>query len=151
MKIYALLMGMFMFTSLFGQIKITDVGDGWKGKVEQALDTIKKYDTEKYKLVIESCMVIGYWNESFSTTEGDTTILISTKDMNFNNIYDIAAILVHESMHLYIKQLYIKIPPNKEEVITYKYELDFLKKIPNVDQWLIGNCIKQITYYSSSN
>jgi hypothetical protein len=151
MKIYALLMGMFMFTSLFGQIKITDVGDGWKGKVEQALDTIKKYDTEKYKLVIESCMVIGYWNESFSTTEGDTTILISTKDMNFNNIYNIAAILVHESMHLYIKQLYIKIPPNKEEVITYKYELDFLKKIPNVDQWLIGNCIKQITYYSSSN
>lgn len=151
MKIYALLMGMFMFTSLFGQIKITDVGDGWKGKVEQALDTIKKYDTEKYKLVTESCMVIGYWNESFSTTEGDTTILISTKDMNFNNIYNIAAILVHESMHLYIKQLYIKIPPNKEEVITYKYELDFLKKIPNVDQWLIGNCIKQITYYSSSN
>jgi hypothetical protein len=151
MKIYALLMGMFMFTSLFGQIKITDVGDGWKGKVEQALDTIKKYDTEKYNLVIESCMVIGYWNESFSTTEGDTTILISTKDMNFNNIYNIAAILVHESMHLYIKQLYIKIPPNKEEVITYKYELDFLKKIPNVDQWLIGNCIKQITYYSSSN
>lgn len=151
MKIYALLMGMFMFTSLFGQIKITDVGDGWKGKVEQALDTIKKYDTEKYKLVIESCMVIGYWNESFSTTEGDTTILISTKDMNFNNIYNIAAILVHESMHLYIKQLYIKIPQNKEEVITYKYELDFLKKIPNVDQWLIGNCIKQITYYSSSN
>ena len=151
MKIYALLMGMFMFTSLFGQIKITDVGDGWKGKVEQALDTIKKYDTEKYKLVIESCMVIGYWNESFSTTEGDTTILISTKDMNFNNIYNIAAILVHESIHLYIKQLYIKIPPNKEEVITYKYELDFLKKIPNVDQWLIGNCIKQITYYSSSN
>jgi hypothetical protein len=151
MKIYALLMGMFMFTSLFGQIKITDVGDGWKGKVEQALDTIKKYDTEKYNLVIESCMVIGYWNESFSTTEGDATILISTKDMNFNNIYNIAAILVHESMHLYIKQLYIKIPPNKEEVITYKYELDFLKKIPNVDQWLIGNCIKQITYYSSSN
>jgi hypothetical protein len=151
MKIYALLMGMFMFTSLFGQIKITDVGDGWKGKVEQALDTIKKYDTEKYNLVIESCMVIGYWNESFSTTEGDTTILISTKDMNFNNIYNIAAILVHESMHLYIKQLYIKIPQNKEEVITYKYELDFLKKIPNVDQWLIGNCIKQITYYSSSN
>lgn len=151
MRICTLLLCMFSFTLLFGQIKITDVGDGWKGKVEQALDTIKKYDTEKYNLVIESCMVIGYWNESFSTTEGDTTILISTKDMNFNNIYNIAAILVHESMHLYIKQLYIKIPPNKEEVITYKYELDFLKKIPNVDQWLIGNCIKQITYYSSSN
>jgi hypothetical protein len=96
-------------------------------------------------------MVIGYWNESFSTTEGDTTILISTKDMNFNNIYNIAAILVHESMHLYIKQLYIKIPPNKEEVITYKYELDFLKKIPNVDQWLIDNCVKNIVHYSSLN
>ena len=32
---------MFTFTPIFGQIKITDVGDGWKGKVEQALDTIQ--------------------------------------------------------------------------------------------------------------
>tara|TARA_R110000868_G_scaffold96593_2_gene265778 strand:+ start:822 stop:1250 length:429 start_codon:yes stop_codon:yes gene_type:complete len=142
---------MFSFTLLFGQIKITDVGDGWKGKVEQALDTIKKYDTEKYNLVIGSCMLVGYWNESFSTTEGDTTILISTKDMDFNNIYNIASILVHESTHLYIKQLYIKVPPNKEEVLAYQYELDFLKKIPNVDQWLIDNSIKKIIHYSSKN
>jgi hypothetical protein len=148
MRICTLLLYMFTFTSIFGQIKITDVGDGWKGKVEQALDTIKKYDTEKYNLVIGSCMLVGYWNESFSTTEGDTTILISTKDMNFNNIYNIASILVHESMHLYIKQLYIKVPPNKEEVLVYQYELDFLKKIPNVDQWLIDNSIKKIIYYS---
>ncbi len=151
MRICTLLLYMFTFTSIFGQIKITDVGDGWKGKVEQALDTIKKYDTEKYNLVIGSCMLVGYWNESFSTTEGDTTILISTKDMDFNNIYNIASILVHESIHLYIKQLYIKVPPNKEEVLAYQYELDFLKKIPNVDQWLIDNSIKKIIYYSGEN
>lgn len=151
MRICTLLLCMFSFTLLFGQIKITDVGDGWKGKVEQALDTIKKYDTEKYNLVIGSCMLVGYWNESFSTTEGDTTILISTKDMDFNNIYNIASILVHESTHLYIKQLYIKVPPNKEEVLAYQYELDFLKKIPNVDQWLIDNSIKKIIHYSSKN
>jgi hypothetical protein len=151
MRICTLLLCVFTFTSIFGQIKITDVGDGWKGKVEQALDTIKKYDTEKYDLVIGSCMLVGYWNESFSTTEGDTTILISTKDINYNNIYNIAAILVHESMHLYIKQLYIKMLQNKEEVLAYKYELDFLKKIPNVDQWLINNCVKNIVHYSSLN
>ena len=48
MKIWTLLLYVFIFTPLFGQIKITDVGDGWKGKIEQALDTIQKYDIEKY-------------------------------------------------------------------------------------------------------
>jgi len=29
--------------------------------------------------------------------------------------------------------------PNKEEYWSYSYELDFLLKIPNVDQWLLEN------------
>jgi hypothetical protein len=139
---------LFISTSLFAQLKITDVGDGWKNKVDSALKIIQKYDIEKYNVILETCTVIGYWNESFSTTEGDSVILISTKDINNQSINNIAAILVHESMHLYIKQLYSKLNPNREEVICYTYELNFLYKVPNVENWLIENATNKIKYYS---
>jgi len=48
MRIWILLILLTLSSYSFSQIKITDVGDGWKGKVEQALDTIQKYDIEKY-------------------------------------------------------------------------------------------------------
>lgn len=131
----------------YGQIKVADVGDGWKHKVDSAISIIQLYDLEKYNTLLETCKNIGYWNETFSTTEGDSMITIATADVRSNNIYNIAAILVHESMHLYIKQMYIKLDPNKEEVLCYTYELNFLLKIPNVDPWLIANAKKQIEYY----
>ena len=147
-KSWIFLFYLFISTSLFAQLKITDVGDGWKNKVDSALKIIQKYDIEKYNVILETCTVIGYWNESFSTTEGDSVILISTKDINNQSINNIAAILVHESMHLYIKQLYSKLNPNEEEVICYTYELNFLYKVPNVENWLIENATIKIKYYS---
>jgi hypothetical protein len=141
---------LFLFITLhsFGQLRVTDVGDGWKEKVDSALKIIQTYDIEKYNVILETCTLIGYWNESFSTTEGDSVILISTKDMNHASINNIAAILVHESMHLYIKQLYAKVSPNREESLCYIYELNFLYKVPNVEMWLIENAISKIKYYS---
>ena len=82
------------------QINIADVGDGWKGKVQQALDTIQKYDTVKYNNLITKCNNIGYWNNTFATTEPPHTILIPTSEMNFGNIYNICAIRIYESYHL---------------------------------------------------
>ena len=149
MKICTLLLCMFTFTSLFGQIKITDVGDGWKGKVEQALDTIKKYDTERYEMVIKTCKVVAFWNGGFATTESDTIITIPSKEISNGNVYNISAILVHESIHLYVRQLHFKIEPNKEEVLCYLYELDFLRSIPNVDDWLIKNAENKIKFYNN--
>lgn len=141
---------LFLFITLhsFGQLRVTDVGDGWKEKVDSALKIIQTYDIEKYNVILETCTLIGYWNESFSTTEGDSVILISTKDMNHASINNIAAILVHESMHLYIKQLYGKVSPNREETLCYIYELNFLYKVPNVEMWLIENATSKIKYYS---
>jgi hypothetical protein len=141
---------LFLFITLhsFGQLRVTDVGDGWKNKVDSALKIIQTYDIEKYNVILETCTLIGYWNESFSTTEGDSVILISTKDINNESINNIAAILVHESMHLYIKQLYAKVSPNREETICYVYELNFLYKVPNVEIWLIENATNKIKYYS---
>jgi hypothetical protein len=148
MKIWALLSYMFIFTSLFGQIKIADVGDGWKGKVEQALDTIKKYDIQKYYLIMEHCSNVAYWNGGFSTTEGDSTITIPAREMNDGNIYNISAILVHETIHLYFRGTKFNLRPNTEEVIAYQHELEFLEKISGVDPWLIENAKNKIKFYS---
>ena len=147
-KLLSVLLFLFISIYSFGQLKITDVGDGWKNKVDSALKILQTYDIEKYNVILETCTLIGYWNESFSTTEGDSVILISTKDINNESINNIAAILVHESMHLFIKQLYAKINPNREETICYVYELNFLYKVPNVEPWLIENTTSKIKYYS---
>ena len=148
MRIWTLLLSMFTFTPIFGQIKITDVGDGWKRKVEQALDTIQKYDKEKYYLIMETCKVVAFWNGGFSTTESDSIITIPSKEMNNGNIYNISAILVHESLHLYFLKTNLKLNPNVEEVIAYQHELEFLKKIPYVDEWLIENAKNKIQFYT---
>jgi hypothetical protein len=134
------------WSSSISQINIADVGDGWKGKVQQALDTIQKYDTVKYNNIITKCNNIGYWNNTFATTELPNTILIPTSEMNFGNIYNICAILIHESYHLLIYGRNMN--PNQEEYWAYSYELDFLMKVPNVDEWLIQNAQNKINYYS---
>ena len=125
------------WSSSISQINIADVGDNWKGKVQQALDTIQKYDTVKYNNLITKCNNIGYWNNTFATTEPPHTILIPTSEMNFGNIYNICAILIHESYHLLIYGR--NMGPSQEEYWAYSYELDFLTKVPNVDGWLIQN------------
>jgi hypothetical protein len=146
MRIWQLLILLMFWSSSISQIKITDVGDGWKSKVEQALDTILKYDTVKYNNLITKCNNIGYWNNTFATTEPPHTILIPTSEMNFGNIYNICAILIHESYHLLIYGR--NMGPNQEEYWAYSYELDFLTKVPNVDGWLIQNAQNKINYYS---
>jgi hypothetical protein len=137
MKIWQLLISLMFWSYSISQINIADVGDGWKGKVQQALDTIQKYDTVKYNNIITKCNNIGYWNNSFATTEPPNTILIPTSEMNFGNIYNICAILIHESYHLLIYGRNMN--PNQEEYWAYSYELDFLMKVPNVDGWIIQN------------
>ena len=148
MRIWILSILLILSSYSFSQIKITDVGDGWKGKVEQALDTIQKYDIEKYYLIMETCKVVAFWNGGFSTIESDSIITIPAKEMNNGNIYNIAAILVHESLHLYLLKTNLNLNPNVEEVIAYQHELEFLKKIPYVDKWLIENAKNKIQFYT---
>ena len=131
------MISLMFWSSSISQINIADVGDGWKGKVQQALDTIQKYDTVKYNNIITKCNNIGYWNNTFATTEPPNTIIIPTSEMNFGNIYNICAILIHESYHLLLYGR--NMDPNQEEYWAYSYELDFLMKVPNVDGWIIQN------------
>ena len=82
MKIWIVSILLILSSYSFSQIKITDVGDGWKGKVEQALDTIQKYDKEKYYLIMETCKVVAFWNGGFSTTESDRREMVFAPGVN---------------------------------------------------------------------
>lgn len=147
MKYFLLILLQFSMIRVSGQIAIDNVGDDWKLKVEKALVVIETSDSLKYKEVLKYCKHIGYWNGKFSTTEGPTTVLISQKDMQSTSINNIAAIIVHESKHLFYVDCGITLPPNDEEVLCYKYELSFLTMIPNVEPWLIENAKNCIKYY----
>lgn len=130
--------------NVIGQIKVDNVGDGWVEKVNKSISLIKKVDSEKYDKLIEVCNHITFWNGSFSTTENDHTIMISQADIMNGSVNNVAAVLVHESRHLYFRKLGIKMDEIDEETMAYIYELDFLVKIPGVEQFLIDNAKKRI-------
>jgi hypothetical protein len=135
----------------FGQIRIDDVGDGWKNKVEQALQVVQQTDCEKYEMIVSTCTHISYSTANFATTESGNTILIPRREIMAGNINDIAAILVHESLHLYILQTKMLMPEADEELLCYAYELEFLLQIPGVEPWLLDHARKQIAYFSSKS
>jgi hypothetical protein len=148
MKLLAKCLSIFFPFILSAQIKIDDVGDGWKNKVEQAIEVVKQYDFEKYTLLMENCGHISYSLLPFSTTENGTTILIAQKEIIAGNINDLAATLVHESLHLYFLKNNMILPENEEEILCYTYELELLFKIPDVEPWLISHAKKQIELYT---
>ncbi len=129
--------------TLSAQIKIDDVGEGWKGYMQQSIELIKQVDYAKYQQLFATCNHIGYWNGTYSTTE-DSTILISNHEARRGNIHDLAAALVHESMHLYIIQQQTVLAPTEEETVCYLYELDFLVKISDIEPWLIQHVLRQL-------
>ena len=92
---------------------------------------------------------ITTWGGSYSTCYSDPgkpgTIYLTETEIKFGDINNLAAAIVHESFHLKF-QYYVEYP-DTEEVLCYKFELGFLKKIPNLDPWLIDNCIAMIKFY----
>jgi hypothetical protein len=137
--------------NLFAQIKIDDVGEGWKDSVECAIEKIRESDPFYYVFVKSNCNHVSYTMAGFSTTEGDSTILISTRQMKAGYINDIAATLVHESLHLYLKRLNVNLNEREEELMCYKFELMFLFRVIDVEAWLMSNAITMINHYSISD
>lgn len=134
---------------LTAQIRVYDMGYGWKPKVDSALKIIKTNDVEKYNVIIKYCRTISFWSGDYSTTEDSNIICISKKDIQYTSINNIAAILVHESKHLEFINTTKIYSEEIEEIVCYEYELNFLKKIENVEPWLIEHAIKMIKYYES--
>lgn len=133
----------------FSQIKIPDVGDGWKTQVELAVQLIKKTDSVSYQIIIENCTEIEYIVGDRSACKLPNTIAINTKDLEIGSINNIAAVLVHEAHHLHYYNQKLRFDPNLEEYLCYLREYEFLCKLPDTEDWLFKNCINQLLYYRS--
>lgn len=124
-----------------GQIKIDKAGDGWDLKVDSAIQLIKETDYEKAIVLDSVCSKVEFWQGSFSTNEGSHgnkgTILVSVKDVKLNSINNLAAVLVHESLHLLFLKKGIVLSPGREEMYCYRYELEFILKLKDPEPWLI--------------
>ena len=145
---------LFALTSLItsfssSQIRIDKAGDGWDKKIDSALTLIQKTDIEKYQLIDSVCNRVEFWSSGFSSNDGSYgnkgTILVAVKDVKLNSINNLAVVLVHESLHLHVLQKGYIIIPEQEEAWCYRYELDFIDKLPNPEPWLKQHAITQLT------
>jgi hypothetical protein len=140
---------LFFFLLLFplysySQIKLDKAGDGWDLKVDSAINIIKCYDSVKYELLLNVCDKIEFWNNSFSSNNGENIILVSSSDVKLNSLNNLAVVLVHESLHLYLQDRGVDILSNVEENYCYRYELEFLNMLPNPEPWLIQHALEKI-------
>lgn len=128
------------------QIKVGDVGDGWMDRVNASIIAIKSIDSVKWKVLEQYCSEIGYWNGDYSTSDGKSVIFISTREIKHGDIENIAAVLIHESVHLFIANNKIQLDQNLEEKICYEYELEFLERM-EAKESLINHAKGMIEYY----
>lgn len=146
---------LFIFLTLINKsnnnnIIIDKAGDNWDYQVHEALNLIKKTDINAYNKLNNVCYKITFWSGGYSTNEfsnGKGVIVISVKDAQYNSINNIAAIIIHESEHLHYRKQNLPILVN-EELYCYLYEYNFLKKIYNVEPFLLKHCEEQIKKYS---
>jgi hypothetical protein len=128
-----------------GQITIDKAGDGWDLKVDSAIILIKQTDTNYYKLLVEYCQRVEFWNGPFSTNEwknNSGTILVSVKDVKLNSLNNLAAVLVHESCHLVFRKGEYITSEENEERECYLYEMGFILQLPNLESWLFEHTLQ---------
>ena len=144
-----LVINLFLFLAVpcFAQIKIDKAGDGWDLKVDSAIQLIKKVDIDKYKMLDTNCTQISFMISPYSSCQLEDSkghIYIAVSDIKLNSINNIAVVLVHESLHLYIAKKGIELIPAKEETFCYMYELNFIEKLTNPEPWLIEHALNNI-------
>jgi hypothetical protein len=129
---------------------VAKAGDGWDLKVDSAIQLIKTADSSKYALFVKVCSRVDFWKSSFSSTaiiEGDYAILVADADIKLNSINNLAAVLVHESLHLMFAQQGVGLTEKEEEYRCYVYELSFIKKLPTPEPWLTANIYEKMQLY----
>jgi hypothetical protein len=129
---------------------IAKAGDGWDLKIDSAIQLIKATDSLKYVVFKDVCQRIDFWKSSFSSVsviEGDYTILIADADIKLNSINNLAAVLVHESLHLMYIMEDARLTEKEEEYKCYLYELSFIKNLPTPEPWLKANVYEKIQLY----
>jgi hypothetical protein len=137
-------------TNLFSQINVHKAGDGWDDQVKTAILLIQKTSSKYYCTLEDVVQTVEFWNESYSSNniiEGKGVIVIAANDVKLNSINNLAAVLVHESFHLYCLKNKLVFSANQEECLSYSYELEFLKLLQNVEPDLINYTKQQIENY----
>ena len=144
---------LFIFLFLFplysySQIKVDKAGDGWDLKIDSALSLIRTVDLQKYELLDSVCQEISFWVSDFSSNElskeGIGRIYVATGDVKLGSINNLAVVLVHESLHLLFLRKGMDLNPVLEENLCYRYELEFINELPNVEPWLVLHTLRQI-------
>ena len=122
------------------QIVIDQAGDNWRATVDSAISLIKTSPSFYYTGLITVCDSVAFFNAGFSSCEGSLnqrgTIFVSANDVRLG-IQNVAAVLVHESLHLRLAMKGYTLPARKEEHLAYMYEWQFLKNLPGADPSLI--------------
>ncbi len=150
---YLFILILFIPGFISAQIKIDTSNREWSNKIDSALSKIKSIDTVYYSRLLSVCDNICYINKNFSTCKGSRnskgTIKLSVNDLKRGEIDNICAAIVHESLHLKIRNSGIKMKRSDEETLCYSYELEFIMKISGVDRALIINAENHIMLFSS--
>ena len=96
-------------------------------------------------MVVSQVDEIEFWNEAYSSnakTSKKGVVVISSKDIALNSINNLAAVIVHESYHLFLTGVLLS--ENEEEYQCYSYELKFLKMLSYVEPDLLAFTTEQI-------
>jgi hypothetical protein len=147
MRLLLFLFLLFFSKESFSQ-EVDKAGDFWHLKVDSALVLIGKTDSVLRESIRASVERISMWNGTYSTNTVEKgkkgTIYISSKDFSLNSINNIAAVIVHESLHVYFGMHGYRMSTDLEEKLCYSLELQFLQKIPDVEPWLIEHAKREI-------
>jgi hypothetical protein len=129
---------------------IAKAGDGWDLKVDSAIQLLRTVDSSKYAVLKKVCHRVDFWKSSFSSNgilEGQYTILIADADIKLNSINNLAAVIVHESLHLLFMIENRFLTEKEEEYKCYVYELSFIQKLPTPEPWLTANAYDKVQLY----
>lgn len=133
------------------QIVIDQAGDNWRAKVDSAIALIKTAPKEYYENLESSCDSISFFNASFSSCSGGLmqkgTIFVSANDVKIG-IQNIAAVLIHESLHLRYRKNGLILSERREESYCYLYEWRFLRSLPEPDPALLDHAAKQMREFA---
>ena len=146
MRFLLIILCLFAFNSAYSQIVLPVTASQYVKTIDSAITLIQKTDTNAYKqldLMVDS---IDMWLGSFSSCDYGW-IFISRDDILLG-VQNVAAVLVHESQHIWIWENEIKLNHGQEEVVCYQYELNFLNKVPNCDWRLKKHAIQNIKIFS---
>ena len=146
MRICLLILVLFTFNNVYSQITIPAMASQYAKTIDSAITLVKKTDTSVYNRLDSVCDGVDLWLGAFSSYDGKI-IYISREDVLLG-VQNVAAVLVHESQHLWIWNQGIEVDKPVEEVMCYKYELAFLNKIPNCETYLKKHAVKSILEFS---